>query len=652
MNSDVNNAAQDQVRNIALQKQGDAYEEILRQDPSHFDALQGLGLIRLQQQRFSDATGLFRRAAEIEKKSAAARHLLAIALSESGAQEEAVEHYRAALALQPNNPAAHKDLGYVLHLLGRNDEAAEHCRKALSLKPGDPDVHNVLGNALHALERHAEAIEQYRQAVALRPKAPQGYRNLGNALSALGRHEEAIVACERALALHPFYVEAHLSLANALAGFGQTDAAITQLEKVLAFESGNTKARCRLGQTLYNAGRPEAALAEYDQVLAADPQDAEALNGAGQALRSLGRIELAIKCFEKAIAVSPRDGAGYYGLTITRPLAADDPHFATMKKLASEAKTLSIESRIGLHFGLAKIHDNLGEYDQAFQHLLEGNALVRRRYDYQEKRELDYFEAIQRAFTPDLFERHRGSGDPGSLPIFIVGMPRSGTTLVEQILASHPKVFGAGELRELGRLANAMKDPDGSPFPQAAAAMPAGAFNALGSHYVRNLLSFAPKAERITDKMPGNFLYAGLIHLALPNARIIHLRRDPRDVALSCFSQRFTALKFTSDLAELGRYIRAYQKLMEHWREALPTGAMLEVDYHEIVGDLEGQARRILDYCQLPWDDAVLSFHATDRAVNTASAMQVRQPIYSGSIGQWRHYEKQLQPLLDILQAP
>jgi tetratricopeptide (TPR) repeat protein len=654
MNTGIKGSAQAIAQGIALQRQGDAYEAILRQDPRRFDALQNLGLIRLQQEKFSDAAGLFRRAAKIDKKSAAMRHLLAIALSESDAKEEAVEHYRTALALQPGNAGAHKDLGYVLHVLGRHQEAAEHCRKALAIKPGDADVHNVLGNALHALKRHAEAVEQYRHVVALCPNAPGGYRNLGMALSALERHEEAITHCRRALALEPRLAAAHISLAGALAGLGQMDAAIAQLEKLLAFDPGHVEGRRRLGQTLLVAGRAGAAMVQFNRALATDPHDADALNGVGHASRTLGKIEPAIAAFEKAIAVAPRDGAGYYHLTQSRRFTTEDQHFGAMKKLAGEANTLSYVSQVALHFGLGKIHAELGEYEQSFRHLLQGNSLVRRQRDYQERNVLDYFEAIERVFTPAMLAERRGDGDPSALPIFIIGMPRSGTTLIEQILASHPQVFGAGELRDVHRLARGMRGLDGSVFPDAAARTPAGAFRKLGSDYLHALRSWAPGAERITDKMPDNFLYTGLIHLALPNARIIHLRRDPRDVGLSCFSQWFEdgGQYFSYDLIEIGCYIRAYQKLMAHWRAALPAGAMLEVDYEEIVGDLEGQARRILDYCGLPWDDAVLSFHATERVVQTASMMQVRQPIYSSSVGRWRHYERQLQPLLEILQAP
>ena len=240
-----------------------------------------------------------------------------------------------------------------------------------------------------------------------------------------------------------------------------------------------------------------------------------------------------------------------------------------------------------------------------------------------------------------------GLGNPSAAPIFIVGMPRSGTTLIEQILASHPKVFGAGELREMANLAGRIGGADAAAFPEAVQALSGEELRRIGEQYVQAVTRLAPGAERITDKMPGNFSLAGLIHLALPNARIIHACRDPRDTAFSCFSLLFSGtLEFTYDLAELGRYYRAYLKLMAHWREVLPQGIMLEVQYEDVVRDLESQARRIIAHCGLEWDDACLSFYKTERSVRTASATQVRQPIYQSSIGRWRLHEEELQPLL------
>jgi len=232
-------------------------------------------------------------------------------------------------------------------------------------------------------------------------------------------------------------------------------------------------------------------------------------------------------------------------------------------------------------------------------------------------------------------------------------MPRSGTTLIEQILASHPKVFGAGELRELGRLTTSITGLDESEFPESVPAMSGGQFRQLGENYLRAVGHMAPGAKRITDKMPANFALAGLIHVALPKARLIHVRRDPRDTALSCFSILFTAGQdHTYDLAELGRYYRGYQALMDHWRDVLPEGIMLEVRYEEVVLDLEVQARRIIAHCGLEWNNACLSFHKTERSVRTASAMQVRQPIYRNSVGRWRAYEDVMQPFVQALQGP
>jgi hypothetical protein len=232
-------------------------------------------------------------------------------------------------------------------------------------------------------------------------------------------------------------------------------------------------------------------------------------------------------------------------------------------------------------------------------------------------------------------------------------MPRSGTTLVEQILASHPMVHGAGELKTMNDVVLTVRGPDGNtiPYPEFVPSLDPAALQAIGARYLALLRELAPHGERVTDKMPSNYYFVGLIHLALPNARIIHTMRDPVDTCISCFSKLFTAEQnHTYDLGELGRYYRRYERLMAHWRRVLPPGRMLDVRYEDVVADLDGQARRIIDYCGLPWDDRCLSFHETDRPVRTASATQVRQPIYSSAVGRWKVYEEFLGPLLNELQ--
>jgi hypothetical protein len=251
-----------------------------------------------------------------------------------------------------------------------------------------------------------------------------------------------------------------------------------------------------------------------------------------------------------------------------------------------------------------------------------------------------------------LLRRKGGAGDPSQVPVLIVGMPRSGTTLIEQILASHPKVFGADELRDLGEVIAAHCDlaPMPAVYPECIRDMPGEVLGRIGAVYAARLRRRAPAVERITDKMPANLLHLGLVHLALPNARIVHVRRDPIDTCWSCYARLFGGEQpFAYDLGELGRYYRRYQALMAHWRAVLPPGAMLEVDYEQVVDDLEEQARRIVAYCGLEWDEACLRFYETKRQVHTSSAAQVRRPIYRSSIGRWRPYRQWLGPLLNEL---
>ena len=305
-----------------------------------------------------------------------------------------------------------------------------------------------------------------------------------------------------------------------------------------------------------------------------------------------------------------------------------------------------------MHFSLGKAYADLGQNERSFRHFLVGNALKRRDTAYDEPAMLGFFDRVRAAFTPALMQSKAGLGDPSTVPVFIVGMPRSGTTLVEQILASHPNVFGAGEREDFTRAVDSLPSlNDGSlGFPEAVPALSGETLRQLGAGYLAGIAAAAPDAARITDKMPGNFPYVGLIHLTLPNARIIHLRRDPIDTCLSCFSILFAVGQpQTYDLAELGRYYRAYAALMQHWRRVLPAGVMLEVQYEDVVADVAQQARRIVAHCGLPWDDACLAFHRTQRPVRTASAAQVRQEIYPTSVGRWRRYGDLLQPLIKEL---
>jgi hypothetical protein len=306
-----------------------------------------------------------------------------------------------------------------------------------------------------------------------------------------------------------------------------------------------------------------------------------------------------------------------------------------------------------LHFALAKAYDDTGEYERAFDHLAQANAIKRRQMVCDESAELAKMHRVAQVLTPAFISSKAGQGNPSDRPIFIIGMPRSGSTLIEQVLASHPRVFGSGEQRTFGDAVNFFIQPDGPEYPDIVPNLTAGQLNALGSAYLSRMATLVRDDRKFTDKMPANFNFAGLIHLALPHARIIHVGRNPLDTCLSIFATNFgDPLAFAYDLGELGRYYRAYERLMEHWRRVLPEGAMLEVRYEDVVADIEAQARRIVDYCGLEWDDACLAFHKTSRPVRTASVAQVRQPIYKTSVERWRPYERHLGPLLEALGRP
>jgi tetratricopeptide (TPR) repeat protein len=407
-----------------------------------------------------------------------------------------------------------------------------------------------------------------------------------------------------------------------------------------------------MGLVRFEQQNSDEALTLFRRAVAVKPQLADAHNNIGNILKENGEGAAARAAFERAIALDPREIAYYANLSEAKRFIAGDPHLAAMEELARKSETLLPVQRSQLNFALAKAYDDLGRFDAAFACMRQGNALKRQRIAYDEVAVLGFFDRVRAVFARTLLELCSESRCDAVLPIFIVGMPRSGTTLVEQILASHPAVHGAGELRDLDLLVGHMRGAGGNAFryPEDTPALKSEQLRELGEAYVDGLRRRAPQAARVTDKMPGNFFYLGLVHLVLPSAPIIHVRRDPRDTCLSCYSKLFSAEQnFAYDLGELGRYYARYAQLMAHWRDVLPPGRVFDIRYEDVVTDLEGSARRIVEHCGLDWHPACLAFHEARRPVRTASASQVRRPIYRTSEGRWRAYEKYLGPLLAAL---
>ena len=568
--------------------------------------------------RFAEAEAAHRRAIGLHPSFVDAYNNLGIVLCELGRLDDAESAFQLAIALKPDLPQSHSNLGITLKCRGKFEEAEAAHRKAIALDPDSPDLYGNLADVLHCLGRLNDAEQVLRHAISLQPKIADAFAKLGHALRDQGRIVEAEAACRDALGLDPNHAGAYVSLGNALADQGRLRDAETACRRAIALK----------------------------------PSFGEAHNNLGAILKQLGRMKEARQVTEHALSLPPPDALRYLNLSELRRFTAGDPYLAKMEEFARSFASLPVKQQIELHFALAKAYDDVGRHGVAFEHLRIGNALKRQQIPYDEAATAALFERIRAVFTPDLIRRLRNTGEPSPVPVFIVGMPRSGTTLIEQIIASHSQVFGAGELSNFCEAAT-----DGLlaadcplPYPDGLLTASSERLHQLGARYLSEIASLAPTAMRIVNKMPSNFFFVGLIHLALPNARIIHAVRDPLDTCMSCFSKLFAnGQYFTYDLTELGRYYRHYDVLMQHWRSVLPPGRILDVRYEDLVADFEPQARRIVEHCGLQWDSRCLDFHDNERPVRTASATQVRQPIYRNAIGRAQPYAQYLEPLVAAL---
>ena len=540
---------------------------------------------------------------------------------------------------------------------GRNDPC--HCgsgkkyKKCCQDKSGShfptPAERNQL-IALFNAGHYPELESRARSLVGRYPDSGFAWKVLGAALQIQGK--DSLAALQKAAELLPGDAVAHYNLGNILHERGRLNEAEASYRRALQIEPGGADMHTNLGKTLQDMGRIEEAEASYRRALQIKPDHAEAHNNLGETLMESGRLDEAEASLRRALQIRPDYFKVRLSLASVRKVKADDENLTALiaadEAARNSATPLPGEDAVCLHFALGKSYDDIGDHAKAFPRFLEGNRLKRATFDYDPDETARRIDSIMRNFDMATMDRLRGGGDPSHLPIFILGMPRSGTTLVEQIISSYPGVHGAGELVDLAAILR--HDIAGAVFPDNLHSLDQARLTAWGAEYVAGLQRRAPDARRITDKMPANFLAVGLIHLMLPNAKIIHVNRNPVDTCLSCFTQLFKdGQEFTYDLAELGRYYVDYARLMEHWRKVLPDGAFLDVRYEDIVADQEAQSRRLIEYCGLEWDDACLDFHQSKRAVRTASMAQVRQPIYKSSVERWRPYEKFLGPLFDAL---
>lgn len=538
------------------------------------------------------------------------------------------------------------------HRAGRLTTAEAGYREVLSAAPGFPGAALNYALLARATGRLGLALDLAARAVASQPKEAAAHATLGNLLLERERTGDAVAAFRTALALDPSHVNARFNLGGALRRSGEPEAAVTEFRRLVERFPEDPDFRIGLGGALLDSGRPRESIDEHERALALSPGHPDALTELGLAHVDAGEFEAAARCYRRVIDGSPDHPHVWLNYSKTRRFGpADRPEIEEAEAAAGrfDAHPAPGPECGDVHFALGKMYDDLGEYDLAFEHFRRGNEILRRHVPFDAGGQQRLVEDIEAGFGEAWFDQVRGWGHRSSRPIFIVGMPRSGTTLVEQILASHPEVHGAGELIRIPNLAQRLLGAGDAPLPAAAAALEREDIEAAARDYLDYVGARSGGAVRTTDKLPENYHHLGLIAAMFPNARIVHVGRDPMDVCVSNYLVRFQwGHAWSYDFDSLAREYRAYERLMRHWRAVLPT-PVHEQSYESLVASLESESRRLVEFCELDWDERCLDFHLTERSVHTASGWQVRQPIYRRSVERWRNYERHLGPLREAL---
>lgn len=583
-----------------------------------------------------------------QQRSAEKYYEDAIVFENKGKLSNAERAYKKAIKINRNFVEAHNNLGNVLLHQGRLKEAYNAYRKALKILPEHPMLLNNVGNALQLQGENEKSIGWFEKAIEQNPGQANAHNNLGNALLALNRKREAVAAYKQAVRINPGLADTFHSLGVILFELNEPDQAIENFSQSLRINPAAEKTCLALGRAYAMSGDLDQTVAAYHKAIEINPRNAKAYVELGKAFSDHGDIERALEGFRKALEINPDYVVAYHSLSKNKKFTEHDDDLRAMESLFSK-KGISDGDTIDLGFALGKAYEDLKVYDKSIEFLIEAARLKRDSYDFSISESRAQFDKIKALFSREFFSAHVDSGDPDSTPIFILGMPRSGTSLVEQILASHPDVFGAGELRDLRSLVESIVTTDNNDLPalvpEALLKLDAAAFVDLGKQYVAKIRRFSADARFITDKMPHNFLYIGVIRTILPNARVIHCARDPMDNCLSIFKNNLgKGHPYANDMTELGQYYRMYLDLMDYWRETLP-GFVYDQGYEELVDSPEAQVRKLLQHCGLEWNDACLDFHKTRRKVQTASNAQVRRPIYKDSVQLSTRYGEHLEPL-------
>lgn len=667
-------------KSLALWQQGDieAAEKIARESldvaPNNLEGLVNLGISLARQEKFEDAdkvwteatkhypqdvriwsnwANMLREMHHLKRAEEAARKAIELApedtdslnnlgciLREMGRSEEAVEAFRQATNIRPKTYLAHYNMALALQDLSRHEESAIAARYAIDFKEDYGDAYCVLSSALAEVGEFGQAHFAAQRAVQLNPDSAESFLNLADVLYLSASFDDGHAALKEALKRDPDNPRAYAKLSNIYERLDEADDALWAINKAIELAPDTPMFIARKAAILHIANEIEEALEVVDLALEKAPKLMPALITKAEIYVAINKTDEAKAILQHAKEIDPDHPLIYFTISnIKKFESEDDEDFKAMLDLKDRVEPMGTTYTSSLYYALSRAYEHMKKYDQAFEYLDRASSEKRKTLPYDDGIQPTLFENTKREFSPDVISSLKGKGHDSEKPVFIVGMPRSGTTLTEQIISSHPDVFGAGELPDVLRA----KRRVGNVTPETVKEM--------GELYVQ-LSSARDKegnAKRITDKMPGNYLNLGLIASMLPNARIIHCCRDPLDTCLSNYKQNFMVGQYWSyNLEEMGKEYLRYLDLMAYWKQQLPD-SILDISYEDTVNNLEEQARKLIDHVGLEWDEACLEPHKQKRAVLTASKSQVTQPVYKTSVKKWKRYEEQLQPLIKVL---
>ncbi len=613
--------------------------------------LANLGRIYADWGKGDEAIAYYSETTRLYPNDAMAWYHLGLMLRVFGQDEKALSAFARAAELAPGSVEPMFEIGCLFRKQGRLDEAETSLKAVIGLSPKYATAFHSLGNVMRDRGDGIGAIANYRSAVALDPRNPIFHLDLARELSSSLMFQDAVQAFESLLALTPASVDALVGYALACADIGAFDHAVQACTQANVASPRNPIIYDARGEIDIARHDYPGALKNFGFAVELGSSRAVSWVGLGQAYNILGRFEEAAAAFRKALELEPENTMALKGITVV-PKSLSDKDSAKLKKIVDDPK-LPLQDRISAAFALGKLLDEVDQFDEAFKAYKWANATVRtlrakEGHQFFSKTVSDYVSQCVTSFTTKFFEARASWGADSDLPVFVVGMPRSGTTLVEQICSSHSQVFGAGELPDINRFEIELGSFSTGISPTQ---WDHGKLAELADLYLQTLRAKSNTSRRVIDKTPGNVMHLGLITTLFPRAKVIFCDRDPLDTCLSCYFQWFARnnLMFTYDLADCAAQYNEQQRLISHWRRVVPL-QMLHVQYEQLVADPEVESRKIIEFLELPWEPQCLEFYKNERSVQTASVWQVRQPMYNRSVGRWRQYSRHIGPLLAALE--